>query len=368
MAERLSDTHNRASILDSIMSNWDPKYDKRQGSIVYDSVIAGANEIAQVYLNVDDIYDNMFPDTADRETLIRRFVPERGVEVEYATPTVSKGVFNAGAQVTVGSRFNQGALNFVVTGAFTDPETGEVVPDTYVLQCETSGSVGNAYLGKLTPITSVPGMTSGVLTEILIHGRDDESTESIRAKVMDSFDSKPFGGNVAQYVQEVELMDGVGGAKVKRRTDNTVDVWIISEDFTSPSSTLIDSVQTALDPVPNSGDGIGLAPIGHRVHVMGVTDEIMNISVKVDFVDPETTWEDVLPAITAQIESYFKGLAESWDVSDFVVVRISELISRIVTIGAILDVTEVLLNGSDTNIILDNDKIPVLGELTRIAE
>lgn len=355
----------REDILDSIMSNWDNRYDKRQGSIIYDSTIAVANELAQAFLDLEDVERNQYPDTADRDRLLI-WARERGVSEGEPTATVSRGVFNIDAQVQIGSRFNQSDLNFIAVSQLTDPETDELIPGNFALRCETLGTKANAYLGRLTPITTVPGMVSGHLTEVLIPGKDAEDTESIRQAVLDSYDSYSFGGSRQQYISWTEDLDGVGGAKAKRRVASTVDIIIINSAFQSPSPELIDAVQTALDPIENSGEGVGIAPIGHRVYVAGVTDHVINVAVKVEFVAPYI-WNDVKDAVEKRIRDYFLGLAKAWADTDTTVVRVAELISSIVTLGGILDVTELTLNGASANIILDEKNIPVLGILTQIT-
>ncbi len=44
------------------------------------------------------------------------------------------------------------------------------------------------------------------------------------------------------------------------------------------STTLIEKIQTAIDPEVNHGEGIGLAPIGHVVSISAVSGHIINIS------------------------------------------------------------------------------------------
>ena len=39
-------------------------------------------------------------------------------------------------------------------------------------------------------------------------------------------------------------------------------------------------MQTAIDPVQNQGQGLGIAPIGHVVTVQGVTETAVNITTK----------------------------------------------------------------------------------------
>ena len=80
-------------------------------------------------------------------------------------------------------------------------------------------------------------------------------------------DAQSFGGNVADYKERVNAMNGVGGVKVYPvwNGGGTVKLVIINSEFNVPSAELVGQVQTAVDPVQNSGRGVGIAPIGHVV-------------------------------------------------------------------------------------------------------
>ena len=59
----------------------------------------------------------------------------------------------------------------------------------------------------------------------------------------------------------------------------TVKLVLLAANNTVPTDTLIDDVQTAVDPTENAGEGLGLAPIGHVVQVTGVTPEPVNVTL-----------------------------------------------------------------------------------------
>ena len=53
-------------------------------------------------------------------------------------------------------------------------------------------------------------------------------------------------------------------------------IIIITSEFSVPSDVLVNTVQTALDP-EISGEGDGIAPIGHVVNVKGVQGHRIDI-------------------------------------------------------------------------------------------
>jgi len=134
------------SILDSMLSNVPQDIDKREGSIIYDALAPAAMELANAYVELNLILDETFADTASRFSLIKR-CKERGIEPLPATYAIGKGVFDM--DVPLRWRFSLDDLNFFVTEKIED--------NTYKLQCEQSGDIGNVS-GELIPIDYLDGL------------------------------------------------------------------------------------------------------------------------------------------------------------------------------------------------------------------
>ncbi len=142
----------------------------------------------------------------------------------------------------------------------------------------------------------------------------------------------------------------------------TVKLIIIDSDYNKPSPTLIDEVQTAVDPEQNQGKGYGIAPIGHVVTVVGVDEVEIDVEPQITL-QTGYTWADVKPAVEAAINDYFAELRSQWADSPSLVVRISQIEVRILAITGIVDVQNTKLNGQQQNIELGPYEIPVLGEV-----
>ena len=82
------------------------------------------------------------------------------------------------------------------------------------LQCESTGEQGNIPFGDLIPINYIDGLETAKITEVLIPGEDEESVEDLRKRYFNSFDQQAFGGNIADYQQKTNALDGVGACKV----------------------------------------------------------------------------------------------------------------------------------------------------------
>jgi uncharacterized phage protein gp47/JayE len=211
----------------------------------------------------------------------------------------------------------------------------------YEITCETAGEAGNDYDRTVIPIEYVEGLETCKITARLIPGEDEEDTEVFRQRYFNSLNLQAFGGNRADYLEKVNAIPGVGGVRVYRAWNSsiapaelippeeagewldgltdvpatiltwlqvvynagknslltvggTVKLVIIDSTFSVPSDTLVDTVQTAIDPTQNAGEGVGLAPIGHVVKVFPVAGETLDLSFSMYF-QRNWSWEDVEP-------------------------------------------------------------------------
>lgn len=328
--------------------------DKREGSIIYDALAPAAIELAQMYMQLEYFHMYSFADKATDNFLTLRCA-ERGVNRKPATYAIRKGVFNV--DVPIESRFAIEDTTYRVIEKITDNE--------YKLKCEQIGTIGNIYTGVLLPIDNINNLESAVLTDIIIPGDDVETDEELRKRYFETLESEAFGGNIVDYKNKVRELNGVGGAKVYPvwNGGGTVKIVIIDSSYNKPSTLLVDNVQTIIDPIENQGKGLGIAPIGHAVKVVGVEDIVVNISstitLEIGFV-----WEDVKSSIENTINKYFTELKSSWDSSENIVVRIAHIESKILALTGVLDIQNTRLNNEVTNLILGPDNIPKLGVIS----
>lgn len=145
----------------------------------------------------------------------------------------------------------------------------------------------------------------------------------------------------------------------------TVKLVIMASDYKAPTPTLLEEIQTAIDPEQNAGEGLGLAPIGHVVHVTGVTPEEVDIELHLTYASG-WDWEAVKSYVEAVIDAYFVELSQDWASSDFLTVRISQIESRILSecSNMVTDIGGTKINGQESNLALGPDSIPSRGEVT----
>ena len=135
---------------------------------------------------------------------------------------------------------------------------------------------------------------------------------------------------------------------------------IISSTYDAPGKALVETVQTAIDPEVNAGEGDGLAPIGHVVNVSGVESVEISLTTELTYNDGYG-WSNLQESITEAVEAYLLELRKEWETSSYLVVRISQIEARILNITGIVDITGTVLNGKQENLTLGPYEIPVFG-------
>lgn len=142
----------------------------------------------------------------------------------------------------------------------------------------------------------------------------------------------------------------------------TVKLVIMASNNTVPSTTLLDEIQTAVDPTQNAGEGFGLAPIGHVVQVVGVERETVDITLNLTYASG-WSWEAVKSYVETVLDDYFDELAQSWAASEYLTVRISQIESRVLSecSAMVTDIGGTKINGLEGNLVLGPDSIPARG-------
>lgn len=387
-------------LLERMLARVSDKLDKRPSSVIYDTHAVTSIELQILYIELDTLITNSFGDTAAREFLIL-LAKDRGLSPEPATHAILKGEFTPATVDVTGQRFNIGEMNYVVKE--------QILPGQYQVQCEEAGEIGNQFLGQMIPMEYIDGLETATLTELLIPGEDEEDTEVFRQRYFDSFKEQTFGGNRADYLVKVRGIDGVGGVKVTRvwngdispaamipnaevqewykanidSMPDAVKTWLSSvydaalekkltvggtvlvtitdsDDFSEASQTLLDFVQTTLDPVQNAGEGYGLAPIGHVVSVKSAHTITLDVTASVVF-EEGYNWSNSKAVIEEAVDAYFLELRKGWENTTYTVVRISQIENRILGVQGVVDISNTKINGTASNVTLGKYDVPLLG-------
>ena len=67
-----------------------------------------------------------------------------------------------------------------------------------------------------------------------------------------------------------------------------------------------------------------------------------------------------------RVHEYFLELAYNWENESALVVRISQIESRLLDVTGVLDIEGTKLNNSTSNLVLGADNIPIRGDVTNV--
>ncbi len=388
------ENQNMETILGRMLSRVEGDIDKQEGSLLYTSNALSAIELATLYTELDWMLRQAFTDTADREFVIMR-AKDRGIVPEQATKAILRITATpSDVELPIGERFTGDTANYKVIK--------KIAPGSYKVECEEPGIVGNKTYGKIIPIGYIDKLEEVNISELLIPGEDEESTDSLRERFFNSYKSVAFGGNRDDYMEKVLAIHGVGACKVKRIPGNDVnkdainppegtDTWIKglsgSEDkkkwlslvyelirksalslggsvsvkildttFAKASTELIRQVQEKIDPM--HGEGYGLAPIGHTVLVGTPKEKEITISGQFTFASGYS-FSALESQIKEALEKYMLELRKDW-AKENAVVRHVQITSRLLAVEGIVDIKNTRINGSADNLGLAEDEIPIL--------
>ena len=322
-----------------------------EGSFIYTALAPFAMELALLYIQLGLDEDNGYADTADYEHLIR-LARDRGISPNKATHAVGIGKFDV--EIPVGSRFSINTYSFVSGEVITGRQDGYFY---YKLTSEQTGKELNTVFGKLTPITFIRNLNYAYLVEITVPAEDEEDIESFRDRYFETFNKKSFGGNKSDYMDKINSFNGVGACKVYPLWEGggTVKIVIINSNYEVPSKSLVNDIQNEIDPNVD-GNGDGYAPIGHRVTIAGVTNRDITVSAEL-VLDGGYTFKDVYDGLITSIKAYFNSQNKVWANNTNLTLRTAQVITAILNVKGVIDVTRCLLNGGTANIELKPDEI-----------
>jgi uncharacterized phage protein gp47/JayE len=368
-------------ILARMLSRVSDRRDKRQGSIIYDTLAPVALELALWQIALDIFKQQISLITANGEDLDNK-AADWGIARKPAAPAIRIGEFKNTAgvlmNVNVGERFSvptgAGGLVYIITEIYTkDVSSGQ-----FLLKCETPGTAGNEYLGQILPLRTINNLGTAFIIGTYIPGTGIEIDADLRERIFDRINRKSFGGNIASYKEYIKDIDGISGGQVFPVWDGggTVKVSILDSTFMPATPAFILYVQNIIDPIPFNGEGLGVAPIGHRVTVTTPTIVTINITASITLQSGFSVVQVQTPVETA-ISAYIFALRQSWaealqretdnEYRARLWVFLSRLNAAIVGVPGVDNISNIRINGSLADLLVLSDKttqrIPVLGSV-----
>ena len=369
--------YTRKNIQKDMLSQVDDRIDKRQGSVVQNAIGPVAWYLEGAYMKLDQIQKNAYSDTAAGSGL-DFIVKSRGIVRKQATAAVRQGNFNV--EIQPGSTFKtiNGQNSLIFTSGEKISENEGVY--AYEIICNTAGTEGNGYTGPLIPITAISGLTLATIGTVINYGIDEESDEALRERYDATFETESFGGNIAAYREAILEIEGIRAVQVYPtwKGGGTVLCSVLGDDLKPVPSEVVKKVQDIICPSEDgeespSPNGYGMAPIGANVTISTANELTLNITCDIEFIGTLQNGVEIYQKeIEEKIQEYLDTVNKSWGnplkthkISYPVTVYISRITHAILTILDIVNVKNVMVNGSVEDVVLietpEMQQVPVLG-------
>lgn len=149
---------------------------------------------------------------------------------------------------------------------------------------------------------------------------------------------------------------------------------ILGSDWLPATSEVVENVQNAVDPPPNQGLGLGMAPIGAKVTVVAPAALTVNASATLALASGYQIGQVQQP-IEDAIEAYLLSVRKEWDANTSTTsvqyaadVYVARITAAIVGVTGVVNATNVQLNGAAADLILTEtgttQQVPILGTVT----
>ncbi len=334
------------SIMEKMLENVSDRFDKREGSIIYDVLAPAAAELAQTYIDLNYLYMKLNADNLEGEEL-EMFVEQRtGIKRRQATKAIRKGVFSKAdgsfLNVEIGSRFTGEDLHYTVIEKIKDGE--------FKLECEEAGEVGNGYVGDLIPVDYIDGLGKAELTDVLEYGYDAESDEELRERYYERIRTPATSGNKYHYLNWTKEVTGVGDAKVIPLWNGpgTVKVVVVDSNKNPATEDLITNVFQYIEEE---------RPVGATVTVVSAVAKNIGVSAKVSLAEGYRI-QLVQDEFKKALEQYRRDIAFKDSYVSYAAIG-----NILFNVDGVLDYIELKLNGEMKNITLADEEIPIVNNV-----
>lgn len=342
--------------------------DKRVGSIAYDSIAPCAMELAEVYAKMDILEEQTYLLSATGLNLDKK-VYDYGVFRNKATKSQRIGNFqkyktDENGDYVLDSNNDRILVDMEIpiNSRFVVPEDSETTfiyigkIDGYdILECEQPGTKGNQHIGTILPLTPIADLINAKITSTYKFGEDEETDDELRNRTLNIINTESFGGNISDYIEKVNSIDGVGNTKVfpAWQFNGSVLLSIVDPQFNPVTEEFLKNVKKQIDPEENSGEGFGIAPIGHYVTITTPIKNEISITLSVEL-EADVTVSQIQEKIETEIYKYFESVRKEFGQDKTLAIYRARVIDSVLNVREVLNVKNVLLNNVDEDIILND--------------
>lgn len=242
-------------IREEMLAQISDEIDKTQGSFIWDAVSPVAIELADVYIQLQEILKRAFVQTSYGEYLDLK-AQEYGLERKKAIKATGTVIFEgqpgtiipAGTLVTTTGDSVTEAIIFKTIEEVIIGDSGKAIAG---IEAQEAGKKGNVPANAITLLGNyISGVSRVYNPTPTTGGTDEEDDESLRQRILFKAQETLTGGSISDYKKWALEVDGVGRVQVIpcRYGRGTVGVYILDSNLDIPSDTLIETVQNYISP------------------------------------------------------------------------------------------------------------------------
>ena len=216
-----------------------------------------------------------------------------------------------------------------------------------------ASEIGEAYnvgAGEIVTIgISVKGLDSFAVGEAA-GGADQESDAALYARIVFRRQSPTTSGNENHYKQWALSCEGVGAVWVNRLWNGpgTVRVLIAGYDLKPVDNAIVEACAAYIET---------RRPVGAEVTVVSVAGTPINVSATLTL-EAGVSTETVQDAFSEALTAYFLETGEK-----LAVVHYHRVAAILMGVDGVTDYDDLLVAGGTSNVRIDSDSVPVVGEV-----
>lgn len=295
--------------------------DKREGSVVFDMTAPAAVNIAKCFDVLYQVAMQSRIQTATGEYL-DLCASQNKIYRNQATPAKwrihvepQNIILAVRMDSSPGTRFiSTNGLNYIYE-VITAEGDGD-----YIVECLTAGASGGRDFGELEETPIVDELDRVVFVKCLDGGQDEETDAAFRMRWWSIANNKGYGGNFYDYQTWVltDFSQSAGGYQFDGffifpawNGGGTVKIvpTIKTEEgaYMPADAAAAAALKAWLDPEPVTGDGAGMAPVGHKVTVDTAQTTIIDVNISVTMIAGNELTATIITKIQNAVRNYIEA-------------------------------------------------------------
>ena len=338
------------AIMQRLLNNVSADVDKSEGSFIYDALAPAALELAQAYVQLDNILQIVFAQTRYGEWLDKR-AAEFGIYRKTGTKATGQVKFlgTDGTVIPIGTIVQtKSGLQFQTTAEATI-SSGTATVNIEALE------IGTTYNMPANTITILPvsivGVTAVTNEAPTTGGTNDEDDASLLNRLLLKVQLPVTSGNINHYKLWALDVSGVGDVKVFPLWNGagTVKVVVIDSNKQPASTDIVNAVASYIE---------DNRPIGASVTVESA--QALNIDITATITrDSNYTLEQVTANVSSKITAYLQSIAFKQNIVSYAWIG-----SLLLESAGVLDYSNLTINGGTSNVTIGDEQVAVLGQVT----